>query len=200
MFGGCLVEIRPITTEYVKLASGYAASLVAEGFPMLSAIAAQCDAGSATLRFDGVNYGLAPRMLALPNIQSRAGGNDTLLILNRLGGDLRMVAASLGEISGALYDDMEQAFGFSSAAGRCQFISRLSNDFPRTTPQLDDLISAGHTGWMKLWLTDDAAMLGAAINLNSSRNTGAFNYGYNLRKLTLTRSASLTIPVFPPSC
>ncbi|MGH9935478.1 MAG: hypothetical protein ACREAM_04475, partial [Blastocatellia bacterium] len=127
-------------------------------------------------------------------------GNDTLLALNNFGGDLRTGVAPLGEISGALYDDMGQAFGFSAAAGRRQIIARLSNDFPLTTPRFEDVIAAGRTGWMKMWLTNDAAMIGAALNFNPSKNAAVYNHGHNLRRLTLTHSATLTIPVLPPSC
>jgi len=198
---GCPIKFNSlIGDEYVKLSSGHAASLSAEGFQMLSAIAPPCNASSATLKFDGVNYAPAPRTLALPNVASRAAGNDTLLALNSFGGDLRTSAPPLGEISGALYDDMGQAFGFSVAAERCQIIAQLSNDFPRTTTRFENVITAGRAGWMKLWLMNDAAALGAALNFNPSKNAAAFNYGYNLRKLTFTRSATLTIPAFPPSC
>ncbi len=199
---GCPINFNSlIGGAYVKLESGHAANLTAEGFPMIAA--PSCGEGSATLRFDDVNYAPAPRMLATPKISSRADGNDTMLVLNSLGGDLRTSAAPLGEISGALYDDMGEAFEFSTSPGRPQFISRLSNAFPRTPTRFEAVIGAGRRGWMKLWLTDDAAMLGADINFNAGGNVAAFNYfndGYNLHKLTITRSATLTIPVFPPSC
>ena len=42
----------------------------------------------------------------------------------------------------------------------------------------------------------------AAINFNpnAETNTAAFSQGHNLHKLRLTPAASVTIPVFPPSC
>ena len=92
---GCPIKFNSLVgDEYVKLASGHTANLTAEGFPMFGAT--PCGDGSATLKFDGVNYALAPRLLALPNISSRADGDETLLILNSLGGDLRTSAAPLG--------------------------------------------------------------------------------------------------------
>ncbi len=198
---GCPIKFNSLTgDEYVKLASGHAASLSAEVFQMLSTQATHCDAGSATLRFDGVNYALAPRTLTLPNIPSRADGNETLLALNRCGGDLRTGAAPLGGISGELFDDDGQAFGFSAPVERTQLISRLSNDFPRASTLFEDVITTGRAGWMKLWLTNDMAALGAAFNINPTMNRAAFNYGANLRRLTLTQTATLTIPIFPPSC
>ena len=152
------------------------------------------------LKFDGVNYAFAPRLLALPNISSLADGNDTLLILNRLGGDLRTTATSLGEISGALYYDTGREFGFSISSTKRQFVSRLSNDFPRTITRYGDVIRAGRSGWMRLWLVDDAAILGAVINYNPGGGASAFNNGLSLRRLNFTPSAILTIPVFPPAC
>src|SRR5262245_15110578 len=196
---GCPMNFNSlIGGEYVKLASGHTANFAAEGFPMTTV--SQCGDGSATLKFDGVNYAPAPRLLSAPNITSRADGDDTLLILNSLSGDLRTGAAPLGEISGALYDDMGQEFGFSTSSAQRQFTARLSNDFPRTTTRYGAVIPSGRSGWMKLWLTQDSAMLGATLNFNASGNAAAFNRGDNLRKLTFTRSATLTIPVFPPSC
>jgi hypothetical protein len=49
-----------------------------------------CDETSTTaaLTFDGASYNCAPRVLALSNIPSRAEGNDTLVVLNRFGGNL----------------------------------------------------------------------------------------------------------------
>jgi len=78
--------------------------------------------------------------------------------------------------------------------------ARAFSDFPRTTTRFEDVIAAERTGWIKMWLTNDAAMIGAALNFNPSKNAAVFNHGHNLRKLTLTHSATLTIPVFPSSC
>ena len=196
---GCPTGLNSlIGDEHIKLATGHAANLIAVEFSALGALS--CNNGSATLKFDGANYSSAPRQLALTNIPSHADDNNTLLALNSLGGDLRTGATPLGEISGALYDDMERAFGFSATPGRPQFISHLSNNFPRIGARFADVIASGRSGWMKLWLTDDAAMLGAAINLNPNRDAESFNQGHNLRGLTHSRSAILTIPVFPPSC
>jgi len=49
-----------------------------------------CDGNSVTaeLKFDGTAYNRTPAALALDNIGSTADGNDTLLIINRIGGNL----------------------------------------------------------------------------------------------------------------
>jgi hypothetical protein len=191
-----------IGDEYVKLASGHAANFGAEAF----AAGTNCDEckstdTTTTLKFDGITRSLAPRVLALNNIPSPADGNSTLLVVNRLGGDLSASASTLGSLFGILYDDAENAFSFT-VSGRCQLKSLLSNSFPRTTPRFTDVIPAGRSGWMKLWTAADAAILGAAINFNPNAisDPGAFNQGHNLHILTLTDTARLTIPVFPPPC
>jgi hypothetical protein len=63
-------------------------------------------------------------------------------------------------------------------------------------------VPSGRSGWLKLYSTSDQAILGVAINFNqnAAQSSGAFNQGHNLHKLTLTTSASLTIPVIPPNC
>jgi len=51
-------------------------------------------------------------------------------------------------------------------------------------------------------LLGNGSGFGAAINFNPNAETsaGAFSQGHNLHKLRLTTAASVTIPVFPPSC
>jgi hypothetical protein len=78
----------------------------------------------------------------------------------------------------------------------------LSNVFPRTTPRSEEVIPAGHSGWMRIYAADEVGILGAMINYNAGAGTGsgAFNQGHNLHQLTLTDRMRLTIPVFPPGC
>src|SRR5262249_39674655 len=134
---GCPVSFNFLVgDEYVKLASGHAANLGAEAFSAIAGGLPSCDANSTTaqLNFDGISYNRAPRVLADDNIPSRADGNDTLLVLNRIGGNLATGAATPGTIFGILYDDTENALSFS-VNGSCQLRSSLSNAFPRTTPR-----------------------------------------------------------------
>ncbi len=191
-----------IGDEYVKFASGQAANLKADGVAALPALPA-CDGNSVTaaINFDGVSYGRIPRTLALDNIGSRADGNDTLLILNRIGGNLGTGAATLGTIFGILYDDAENALSFS-ISGNCQLRNTLSNNFPRTAPRFESFIPAGRTGWLKLFSQSDVGLTGAAINFNpnAGSSAGAFNQGHNLHALTLSSGMVYTVPVFPPSC
>ena len=79
-----------IGDEYVKFSSGHAANLGAEAISALAGGLTACNQNSstATLAFDGISYTTVPHVLAADNIGSRADGNDTLLILNRIGGNL----------------------------------------------------------------------------------------------------------------
>jgi uncharacterized repeat protein (TIGR01451 family) len=164
-----------------------------------------CDASSpsAVLRFNGQpnGYNRLPRVLAASSIPSRADGNSTLLIINRIGGDLSANAATLGTLFGLLYDDAESAYSFSLTAG-CQLRGTLSGNFPRTVPRIDTIIPAGRSGWLKIWGGADYGIVGATINnnVNTDSAPNAFDGGHLLHKLTLTDTAILTIPIFPPSC
>ncbi len=201
---GCPINMNClIGDEYVKFASGHAANLGAEAFAGLAGGLPACDGNSvtATLNFDGISYNRLPAALALSNVGSRADGNETLLVLNRIGGNLGIGAATLGTLFGILYDDAENALSFNVTGG-CQLRNTLSNNFPRTTPRFETFIPAGRTGWLKIFnQTGVIGMTGAAINFNANAasSAGAFNQGHNLHTLTLT-TGSYVIPVFPPSC
>ena len=202
---GCPINFNfLIGDEFVKLASGHAANLGAEAFAALAGGLPVCNAASTTavINFDGVSFSPAPRVLALDNIPDRASGNDTMLVVNRVGGNLLTGASTLGSIVGTLFDEGERLFSFTFFSNTCQFRSSLSNSFPRTTPRFETVIPARSSGWMKLSGGSDIGLLGAALNFNpnAASDHGAFNQGRNLHKLTLTTTASLTIPVFPPTC
>ncbi len=202
---GCPINFNfLIGDEYVKLSSGHAANLAAEGFAAIAGGLPACNGLSVTalLSFDGASYNRAPRVLAASNIPSRADNNDTLIVLNRLGGSLAAGASTLGSLFGILYDDAENPLSFTFTAGVCQFRSSLSSNFPRVAPRFEQFIPAGRSGWAKFYSQSDIALLGAQLNFNANAGTAAnaFNQGHNLHKLTLTTAATLTIPIFPPNC
>ncbi|MEO6725116.1 MAG: hypothetical protein ABIP14_07420 [Blastocatellia bacterium] len=189
-----------IGDEYIKLASGHQANLGAEAFSALfSGTLPTCDAlsSTATLNLDGIDYNRAPRTLALDSLGSFADNNSTLLVLNRIGGDLGIGVPALGPIFGLGYNDSENSVSFSFTGGGCQFKQLLSNSFPRTVPRLGTFIGSGRTGWMKFQGGAAYGLLGAAINFNN--NLLGFNHGHNLHKLTLNAAVSLTVPVIVPS-
>jgi hypothetical protein len=190
--------------EYVKFNTGHAANLGAIAFSQIAGGLPACDGNSvtATLNFDGISYNRTPAVLALDNVGSRADGNDTLLILNRIGGNLGIGAASLGSLFGIFYDDAENALSFSVTGG-CQFRSIINNNFPRITPRFETFVPAGRTGWLRIYnQTGAIGMTGSAINFNANAasSAGAFNQGHNLHHLTLNNQMSYIVPVFPPSC
>lgn len=192
-----------IGDEYVKFTSGHSANLNAQAYRAIAPIPSVCDANSVTaeIAFNDMAYGPGARVLALDNLDSRADGNDTLIIINRIGGNLGIGAFTLGTLFGLLYDDDENALSFS-VSGSCQLRNSLSNNFPRTAPRLETFIPAGRTGWLRIFSQSDIAISGAVINFNANTasSAGAFNQGHSLHILSLSKMAVYTIPVFPPSC
>jgi hypothetical protein len=202
---GCPIAFNALMGDaFVKFSSGHEANLPAESFSALSQNPANCDGNSfiADLRFDGINYNMAPRVLAMDNIPSRLDGNDTLLIVDRLGGNLATGLASLGPIFGLFYDDAERGVSFSFNHNSCQFRASITNTFPRITPRFETFVPQGRSAWFKISQNDGVGIVGAAINADASGgvNTNVFKGGHNLHKLTLTNTTIFTIPVFPPSC
>jgi hypothetical protein len=193
-----------IGDEYVKFTTGHQANLGAEAIAAVNMFPAGTDqtATTATLRFDGISYNALPRILALDSIGSRADQNDTLMIVNAVGGNFTRSGATIVSLFGNLYDDAETSYSFSQNVSTCQYRTVLSNNFPRILNQFTNIIPAGRTGWMKFWSTADIGLFGAAINRNpnAAANSGAFNQGHNLHKLTLTRATTITVPVLTPAC
>jgi len=193
-----------IGDEYVKFTTGHAANLGAEAIAASMMFPAGVDANvtTTTLRFDGLNYNRLPRILGADNIGSPSDGNSTMLVVNRVGGNFSTGGATIGNLTGLLFNDTENSFSFTSNQGGCQMRTILSNAFPRTPTTFTNVIPAGRTGWLKLWAFEDRALLGSIIRFNSSAGTsaGAFNQGHNLHHLTLTDAATIVVPVFIPSC
>lgn len=209
---GCPVKFNYLIGDlYTKFSSGHAANLKAHEVRVLQPAAdfervCMSDDLTATLKFDGTVYEALPRVLAADNLASPVDGNSALLILDRINGDLSTSLNSIGSAFGMLFDDLESPFSFSFSGG-CQFRNTLSSSFPRTTPRLNQIIPAGHGGWLKLWATGSAsdpepAIIGATINFNpnAGSNPEAYNQGHSLHTLTLTQKATLVMPVFPPTC
>jgi len=194
-----------IGSVYLKYSTGHGGGLGAEAFSKLTdANVVNTDGTLAGLFFDGLalpgSYNRVPRVLALDNIPSRASGNDTLLIVNRIGGNLAIGASTLGTLFGRLFDDAENALSFN-INGRCQLSGSLSDSFPRTAPRFSDFIPAGHSGWLEIYSFSDIGILGASINFNPNAGTkGAFNGAHNLHKLTLSAASNYVVPIFNPSC
>lgn len=202
---GCPFTFNALSgNAYVKLASGHAANFSAEAVAAVAANPTTCVAGNttATLNFNGTSYNALPRVLAADKLRSPADNNALLLILNRMGGNLATGMSILGTINGELFNDMGNSFPFTFTAATPQRVQVLSNTFPVTSPVFSSVIPAGRTGWLTLAGANDIGLLGALINFNPNAATSAtaFNGGHNLRKLTLTTTSSITMPVAPPMC
>ncbi|MFN0086893.1 MAG: hypothetical protein ACKVX9_15995 [Blastocatellia bacterium] len=205
---GCPINFNFLIGDvYVKFPSDHATNLGAEAIAAQFSENTACDANSimATLTFDASgapgSYNPLARVLSIDNIPDRVSGNNTLLVLNRIGGNMATGAATIGTVFGLLYDDTESPYSFSLSSGACQLRGTLSNNFPRTTPRFETVIPAGRTGWLRLWGDSAAAgLFGAVINSNPGISSNVFNGGRNLHKLTLNPTPTVTIPIFPPSC
>lgn len=207
-----------IGDEYVKMFTGHFANLGALAFPALTGAPYEgANQGiSAALIFDGSGsyYHRLPHVLAVDNIPAPSDGNDTMVVLNRIGGDYSISSGRIGTFFGLLYDDAETAYSYSFNANMCQFRATFSNGFPRTTPRVGTIIPTGRSGWTKIWPTgtadnrpfgssaDPIALTGAVLNKNSNLKTSsnAFSGGHNMHHLTLTPNVVVLIPVFPAAC
>ena len=190
---GCPISYNHLIGDVdVKLATGQMASLSATAVAALySGTLSGCTTGYGTMHFDGVEYTLLPRVLAVDSVASRADGNDTRLVLDHVGGDLTNGLTALGAGSGSLFSDTttEYPFTFSAPA---QLFNTLNNAFPALSgTTFETVVPAGRTGWMKAYVTADAAMAGAVLNVNANAPTSAsaFDGGHNLHILTLGSDA-----------
>ncbi len=209
-----------IGSESVKFSSGHQANLGAEAVgvithPIKYYPVADTGFTQVEIAFDDTSYNRLPFELALENISSRLDSNETMLILNRIGGDLGTKLGNVGIITGLLFNDVEKGFSFSIRTSGCQLRQVLTDAFPRTVPPFSKVIPSGKTGWM--WIrpveTDDnsplggtsdrRALMGSMINFNRNAKIldRAFNQGHNLHKLSKAPFAKLRVPVYvPPSC
>jgi hypothetical protein len=131
--------------------------------------------------------------LAVSGLSSIANGFSSLLVVNRIGGNLGTGAATLGSLFGLLYDDQEASQSFTLPGNVCQLRGVLGNNFPRTVRRYTTVLPAGRSGWMRFAAVEDEAITGALL-VEAQNGLGG---GHNLHHLTTTSSATLTIPVFP---
>lgn len=187
-----------IGDAFVKLETGFFGNLGAEAIPFRNVVGVELRAqGSlAVLALVGL-----PRVLAVDSIGSRLDGNQTLLVINGVGGFFTGAATTIGSLFGLLFNDQEEAHSWNRSGG-CQIATVLDDAFPRTTPRFNVVIPAGQTGWMKFWSTspinnlgtfgvggaaDGRALLGAVFQRNpgAASSAGAFQGAHNLHKLNL---------------
>jgi hypothetical protein len=192
-----------IGSASVKLESGHTANLNALSVAALyqgKLPGCQSSSRVATLSFDGRSYNQLPQVLAIDKLRSPADGNETLLIVNSLNGDLALGAQGVGDLDGELFNEAGRSFSFTRSCF-CGFAARLNEEFPQTMPTLGSVIPASRTGWMKLQARRGWALGGASISFNAKQadHDTVFNGGHNLHHLELT-TTSLQVPVFPGNC
>jgi hypothetical protein len=186
---------------FVKYGSGHQAGLsamgvAARGMPQMSSLSVSVD-----LAFDDLQYDQLPAVLAADNIPSRVNNNDTMIVINRLGGDLVLGTSALGAVFGLLYNDVENSHSYTLTSSRTQLRYQMTNLMPRTTPRFTTVIPDGRTGWSKFYSVPTAAISGVVLTYHpgSLGAPNAFTGGHNLHHLTRT-SAMFSIPVYPISC
>jgi hypothetical protein len=200
-------EGRPISFNhllgqvFVRTESSHAAALAAMAIPALLPEGDLMTTGSqamdalSTLSFDGRSYGVLPRTLAISSLGSPEEGNQSLLVLNRLGGDLTRPLSGLGLLGGWLYDNVENQWRFSFQHASCQFLQPLGGTgVPRLSPPYERILARGRSGWMRLFLEESgAAFTGALLQRNAL--PAGMTQGRNLHVLTTTSEARLRLPL-----
>jgi hypothetical protein len=125
----------------------------------------------------------------------RLDGNDTKLIVNRVGGNLVTGAASLGTLFTVIYDDAENTFSTSFNELPPRSFARSEQSATRNRGW-NALIPAGHTGWMKFWSTADIGILGG----DQFQRRLVDSMGATTSQPHLSATNNYVVPVFPPAC
>ncbi len=195
---GCPTNFnRLIGESYIKQPPGFVANLGAVAVPAIDVTACDISETFTTINLDGKQYNRLGRVLAFDNIPSVTDGNTTMVVLNSIGGNLGETARNIGPLFGLLFDDQETGFSFSLNPAVCQLRATFGASFPRSAPRFTEVIPSGHSGWIKLGLQNEGAMVG--VMLNASSNTSGYRGGHNLHMLTLGNT-NLTIPIIAPPC
>jgi hypothetical protein len=195
---GCPLNFNYLIGEAaVRFESGHTSNLAAIAVAALADSTLLCQPGLVIdLPFDGNVFQMLPRTLAVNSVPSRLDGNQTLLIVNRLGGNLTTAISPIGTISGSLYNDVEAEWYFTIEGNSPQLRGIMASaTFPLTSLRFENVVPAGRTGWIRLATTAETGIIGAVINLNSS----GYNNGHNLHALTLTPSTHYLLPIVSPS-
>ena len=194
---GCPIRFNSLIGEaLIKLESGHRANLAALSIAALDREPAGCSltTPTVTLSFDGLHYQPLPTTLAASHLPSPRDGQQTLLILVRIGGNLGTGGSTIGAVYGWIYDDLEQPARFGLSIGRRQLRSLLNDSFPRTTPRLSTLIPPSRSGWMRIAQRDGGALIGALLVASSGEQRGIVG-GRLLHTLGLTTSVDLVMPL-----
>jgi hypothetical protein len=214
----------------VRVAPGFRGSLGAVTFPALyNGVYPGCDSNSVTqaLQFDGLtSYPRLPRLLELSALASPVDAR-TLLVVNRVAGNLGTGLNALGTVSGLVFDDAQNGTPFTIELEEPldkapQVRAEVTSSFPATVPSVPALVPSGRTGWLQLFPPSlgTTGYLGAALTLQSgpggpgsavssrsaalqgSPPTAAVTGAVNLRGglVSLGTIQLLNFPIQPPTC
>jgi len=201
---GCPEKFNHLIGDgFVKLASGLHGNYGAEAIAAIADPPAVCDdtAGAALIQFDGINYELVPKVLALDSVPSIGDGYNTRIWVARTGGNLFASGGSVGPLFGVLYNDAEQGLSFSINNPGCIVTFAVNDTDVRTAPRPSIHIPANSAGWIRFWTLSPGGIFGFAASAKAGLADvpDAFAGGRNLHKLRLTTDAYL-MPIFPPTC
>lgn len=190
-------------SEYIRSASEHggrvnalAVNALFEGVLKYDQNSTNNDLDAVSINFDGRAYGQLPRALTLDKVASPADGNDTRLVVNRIGGNLASRGATVGALSGSVYSDAGRRFSFTTKADSCQLETSLADILPTASTA----IPAGATA--KIELADASrdiaggGLVGMALNANN--RSESFASARNFEPLVLSSQVSLLIPVGVP--
>lgn len=204
---GCPANFNFLVGDvFVKFTNGLHGNLAAEAVAAVADIPAICDETSQTanLVFDGVSYNRLPLNLAVDNFPSPNDGFVSRVWVNRIGGSLLGTTASVGTLFGRVFNDAENGLSFSVGPFRCQGSFSIDNDGIRTTPPILTHIPATTSGWITFTPTPPViiGITGCILtgHPNAATVRNAFNGGRNLHKLSFAPLATLTQPIFAPTC
>ncbi len=203
---GCPVEFNHLIGEAnIKFASGHMANLPAESVARIPSEVSTCDPNSpvTALVFDGApgNYEPLPLVLAASSVLDGNTGNQQLLVVNGLGGNLFGNAIGAPDLFGQMFNSAEIGASFALEPTTCQLRGIINDQFPRVAPPFTTHIAANTVGWMKFSsFPPNRAITGAIINYNpnAANSPNAFNQGRNLHKLTYLPTTTMVMPVLVP--
>lgn len=200
-------------SESIKMPTGHSAAVNAETIsalvesPTIGANGPLENGVAATLKFDGVRYNKLPSALVLDYIPAIGDGNQTMVIINQIGGSLLNGSKpdNLTSLTGTVYDVTTKAYFWQLGnINSCQLKKVIANDFPQTGPNMSTAIKPGMYGWMKFWPHQaNKGVTGMVLYLNTgvvpSASDSRFNGGRNLHHLMQTTD-ELTIPLIQIQC
>jgi uncharacterized repeat protein (TIGR01451 family) len=182
-----------VGSEDVRMAGGYGGQLTAVAITALfeGTLRGTRDPDAAAINFDGQTYSRIPRTLAYNSLTSAADGNDTIVVVNRIGGNLAGKIDGIGALSGVVSDSRGK-FAFKTRVDSCQMQSSLGD----LLPNLNAAVPAGKTAALEIASDGgDIGLFGVVLTANARNASlaGARNFDSS----SPAESDSLLIPIKP---